>query len=63
MAQEALRRVPELTTKHILRQTGNSIRRLTKLLERLKEFRDINSDRDVGELIPAAANGLVALPR
>jgi DNA transposition AAA+ family ATPase len=63
MIQNALGRIPETTTKQILRQTGNSIRRLTKLLERLKELRELNGDRDVEDLIPAAANGLVALPR
>lgn len=56
--QQALGRIPETTTKQILRQTGHSIRRLTKLLERLKELTEINEDRDVEDLIVVAGNDL-----
>jgi DNA transposition AAA+ family ATPase len=61
--QQALGRIPETTTKQILRQTGHSIRRLTKLLERLRDLQEINVDREVAELIPAAATGLLTPPR
>jgi DNA transposition AAA+ family ATPase len=61
--QQALGRIPETTTKQILRQTGHSIRRLTKLLERLRDLQEINDDREVAELIPAAATGLLTPPR
>lgn len=52
-------RIPEASGKQIMRQTGNSVRRLTKLLERLADLREINSDRDVEELVVVAGNGLV----
>jgi hypothetical protein len=55
MIQKALGRVPENSTKQILRQTGNSTRRLTKLLERLKELTEINEDRDLTELVSVAS--------
>jgi hypothetical protein len=63
MIQKVLERIPETTTKQILRQTGSSIRRLAKLLERLKELREINSDYGLEDLIPVAAESLLALPR
>jgi DNA transposition AAA+ family ATPase len=63
MIQKALGRIPELTSKQILRQTGNSIRRLTELLERLKELQEINGDRGLGELIPAATGATPAFSR
>ena len=47
MIQKALGRITEITTKQLLRRTGNSIRRLTKFLERLKGLKEINGDRDV----------------
>jgi GTP1/Obg family GTP-binding protein len=58
MIQKTLGRIPETTTRQILKQTGNSIRRLTKLLERLKELTEINDDRDVEDLIVVAGNDL-----
>jgi DNA transposition AAA+ family ATPase len=58
--QQALGRIPETTTKQILKQTGHSIRRLTKLLERLKELTEINEDRDFAELISVAVGSNVA---
>jgi DNA transposition AAA+ family ATPase len=61
--QKALGKIPEIIAKQVLRQTGNSIRRLTKLLERLKELQGINSDRDVADLIPVAIETLLALTR
>jgi DNA transposition AAA+ family ATPase len=61
--QQALGRIPETTTKQILRQTGNSIRRLTQLLERLKELRAINGDCGLEDLIPVAGESFVGLPR
>jgi hypothetical protein len=60
MIQKALGRIPETTTKQILKQTGHSIRRLTKLLERLKELTEINEDRDFAELISVAVGSNVA---
>jgi len=42
MIMKALGRIPEITTKQILRETGHSIRRLAKLVERLKELSEIN---------------------
>ena len=61
--QNALGRIPETTTKQILRQTGNSIRRLTKLLERLRELKDINGDRDLADLLPVAGESFVVPAR
>ena len=61
--QQALGRIPETTTKQILRQTGNSIRRLTKLLEHLKELQEINRDRQLEDLLPVAASALLVSPR
>jgi DNA transposition AAA+ family ATPase len=52
--QNALGRIPEITTKQILRQTGHSIRRLTSLIGRLQELREINEDRDLADLISVA---------
>jgi DNA transposition AAA+ family ATPase len=63
MIQRTLGRVPEATTKQILRQTGNSIRRLTKMLERLKELTEINENREIGDLILVAGQGGMALAR
>jgi len=61
--QQALGRIPEITTKQILRQTGDSIRRLTKLLERLKELQEINGDKNLVELLPVAGESLLAPER
>jgi len=61
MIQKTLGRIPEITAKQILQQAGNSIRRLAKLLEQLKELKEINEGLGYEELIPVVANGLVAL--
>ena len=63
MIQKALGRIPETTIKQILRQTGNSVRRLAKTLENLRQLREINGDREIEDLVPAATNSLLALPR
>jgi DNA transposition AAA+ family ATPase len=62
MIQNALGRIPETTTKQILRQTGNSIRWLTKLLEHLKDLQEINRDRQLEDLLPVAASALLVSP-
>ncbi len=54
MIQKVLGRLPELTIKQILKQTRNSIRRLTKLLAQLKELQELNEGREIGELLTAA---------
>jgi hypothetical protein len=56
--QQALGRIPEITTKQILRQTGNSIRRLARLLEHLGELKELNRDREIEELIASAGSSL-----
>ena len=61
--QQALGRIPETTTKQILRQTGNSIRRLAKLLEHLGELKELNRDRDLADLIPVAGESFLAPAR
>jgi DNA transposition AAA+ family ATPase len=61
--QQALGRIPETTTKQILKQTGNSIRRLANLLEHLGELKELNGDRELHDLLPAAANSLQAALR
>jgi hypothetical protein len=61
--QQALGRIPETTIKQILIQTGNSIRRLTKLLERLTELQVINGDRDLADLIPVAGENFLVPAR
>jgi hypothetical protein len=58
--QKTLGRIPEITTKQILRQTGNSIRRLARLLEHLAELKELNGDRDLADLIPVAGESLLA---
>lgn len=63
MIQKTLGRISEIATKQILHQTGNSIRRLTKLIERLRELGEINNDREIEDLIPIATNSLAALAR
>jgi len=60
--QQALGRIPETTTKQILRQTGNSIRRLARLLEHLAELKELNGDRQIQELVAVAGSDFVALP-
>lgn len=55
MIQKALGPLPELTIKQILKETGNSARRLTKLLEQLKELQELNEGRGVEELIGTIA--------
>jgi len=63
MIQKGLGRIPESTTKQILRQTGNSMRRLTKLLGQLRELREINDERELSDLNPVAGDGLLAPTR
>jgi hypothetical protein len=63
MIQRTLGRIPESTTKQILRQTGNSIRKLTKMLERLKELKEVNEDRALTELISVAGQSALGLTR
>ena len=58
--QKTLGRIPEITTKQILRQTGNSIRRLARLLEHLAELKELNGDRDLADLIPVAGESFLA---
>jgi len=61
--QQALGRIPETTTKQILRQTGHSIRRLANLLEHLGELKELNGDRDLADLIPVAGESFLAPAR
>jgi DNA transposition AAA+ family ATPase len=63
MIPKSLGRIPEIAAKQILRQTGNSIRRLTSLIGRLKELREINEDRDLGDLISVSGESTVAPAR
>jgi DNA transposition AAA+ family ATPase len=63
MIQKTLGRISEIATKQILRQTGNSMRRLAKLLDQLKELQQLNGDRGFEELIPAAAGATPAFSR
>ena len=60
IVQKSLGCIPEITSKQILKQTGNSMRRLTKMLARLNELKAINSDRGVEELVQVAAGDLLA---
>jgi len=57
--QRALGRIPEVSIKQIIRQTGNSIRRLTKLLERLKKLMEINEGRELERLVAVAGCGML----
>jgi DNA transposition AAA+ family ATPase len=59
--QQALGRIPETTTKQILGQTGNSVRRLAKLLDQLRELKRINVDREVEELISVVGDTVFPL--
>ena len=61
MIQKALGRLPELTVKQILKQTGNSVRRLAKLLDQLRELKRINVDREVEELISVVGDTVFPL--
>ena len=61
--QKTLGRIPEITTKQILRKTGNSIRRLARLLEHLAELKELNGDRDLADLIPVAGESFLAPAR
>ena len=61
--QKTLGRIPEITTKEILRQTGHSIRRLANLLEHLGELKELNGDRDLADLIPVAGESFLAPAR
>jgi DNA transposition AAA+ family ATPase len=55
--------IPDAATRQISRQSGNSMRRLTKLLEQLKELQEINRDRQLEDLLPVAASALLVSPR
>ncbi len=57
--QKSLGRISESTTKQILRQTGSSMRRLAQLLER-QELREINRECDLDDLVPPAAQSVLA---
>lgn len=61
--QKALGRLAEPTMKHILKQTGNSMRRLTQMIEHLRELREINSDHALDDLVAVAGNCLLTFPR
>jgi DNA transposition AAA+ family ATPase len=63
MIQKTLGRIPETTTRQILKQTGNSIRRLANLLEHLGELKELNADRDLADLIPVAGESFLAPAR
>lgn len=63
MIQKAHGRLPEITIKQILKQTGNSIRKLARMLEHLKELKEINSESEVGELLTVVANSILGMPR
>ncbi len=60
--QKLLGPVPEITAKQILRQAGNSIRRLTKLVADMKELHEINPDRELADLLTVARSQLQAFP-
>ena len=63
MILKVLWRPPEITTGQILNQAGNSIRRLTSLIGRLKELREINEDRDFADLISVAGQSTLVPTR
>ncbi len=63
MIQNVLGRLSDPTIRNILGQTGNSIRRLATLVERLADLKELNGNRRIEELLPVAASGLLALPR
>ena len=63
MIQKTLGRISEIATKQILGLTGNSMRRLAKLLDQLKELQELNGDRGLVELIPAATGATPAFSR
>jgi DNA transposition AAA+ family ATPase len=54
MIQQKLGRIPENATKQILQQTDNSMRRLVKQLQHLKELQQLNRDRQFSELLAVA---------
>jgi len=58
--QKSLGRIPESTIKQILKEKGSSMRRLTHLLDRLKELKEINRDRDLNNLLPVVGQGFLA---
>lgn len=61
MIQKVLGRIVQSTIKQVLRQTGNSIRQLAKLLERLRKPKEINRDSDLGELFSPAGDSEIVL--
>jgi hypothetical protein len=63
IVQKSLGRIPEITSKQILKQTGNSMRRLTKMPKRLQELQEINRDCGLEDLVPLAGQSLLAHAR
>jgi hypothetical protein len=62
MIQKALGGLTELTIKHILKQTGNSMRRLAQMIEHMRELREINADHRLEDLGAVAGNCLLTFP-
>jgi len=58
--QKSLGRIPESMIKQILKEKGSSMRRLTHLLDRLKELKEINRDRDLNDLLPVVGQSFLA---
>jgi len=58
--QSRLGRIAESATKQILRETGNSMRRLVHPVDRLRELKELNGDSELDDLIMVAANSLHA---
>ncbi len=54
---------PRITSKQILKETGNLMRRLAHLLERLQALQEINRDSDLDDLVPAVGQSLLELAR
>ena len=61
IVQQSVRRTPETAPKRIRKQTANSPGRLTRLLGRSDEMREINVGREMEGLIPVATSHLYAL--
>ena len=63
MIQKGLGRLAEPTIKQILKGTGNSMRRLTQMIEHLRELREINTAHALEDLVAVAGNCLLTFPR
>ena len=63
IVQESLGRIPEVTSKQILKHSADSMRRLAHLLERLRELHEINGDCELDDLVPLAGQSLLAPAR